>query len=541
MPGSNCARVRKLTPPTLLGCPGVGARRFCIQARSGNPPVPHPLLTLDPFPTLERRVREEVSADFDPTRPVRVARAPGRLDVMGGIADYTGSLVCELPLDRAAAVAVQPRDDRQVQVFSFNLLDEHKPFTLRVPLDALATADAATLRREFAEPGRRWAGYVAGCLHVLHRAGLVDALAADVTGLSLAVYSTVPLGAGVSSSAAVEVATMSALVDQLGLARADEETNAAGPTIDPTSPTTVTPMRLAALCQRVEHDVVGAPCGIMDQAASAYGRAGMLMRMRFQPHELQEPLAVPPGMRFAGIDTGVRHRVAGGQYGRTRCAAFMAHKVILQTMRQIGAVANRELVADPTGGYLANLDPDDYKRIFRPRLPERVRGGEFLLKYGPTIDAATRIEPDTVYDVQRAADHHVLEARRVRNFCQFLEEANAMGPAAVGSRDRGLTLDKAGHLMYASHQSYTMDAMLGCPECDLLVSLLRAREKQGIYGAKITGGGGGGTIAVLCETGDVTDRALTDAMAEYERQAGRTPTLLAGTSDGAWWTGSAVV
>ncbi|HEX8916016.1 MAG TPA: hypothetical protein VF796_26955, partial [Humisphaera sp.] len=237
----------------------------------------------------------------------------------------------------------------------------------------------------------------------------------------------------------------------------------------------------------------------------------------------------------------VRHSVAGGQYGRTRCAAFMAHAVVLHTMRQIGAAAGRELLSDPMNGYLANLDPDDYKRIFRPRLPDRIRGGEFLLKYGKTIDAATRVEPDTTYEVVHAADHHVLEARRVRNFARFLEEANAMGPQAIGSRDRGLTLDKAGHLMYASHQSYGMDAMLGCPEADALVDLLRAREKQGIYGAKITGGGGGGTVAVLCETGDVVDRAIADAMAAYRQKTGITPTLLSGSSVGAWWTGSALV
>src|SRR5688500_3990116 len=109
-------------------------------------PPASPLLQLDHGPTLLARVQEDLSADFAPDRCTRIARAPGRLDVMGGIADYTGSLVCEMPLDRAAAVAVQPRGDRDVQVFSFNLLDEHKPFTLRVPLDALAADDTAALR-----------------------------------------------------------------------------------------------------------------------------------------------------------------------------------------------------------------------------------------------------------------------------------------------------------------------------------------------------------------------------------------------------------
>src|SRR5579859_2027702 len=159
------------------------------------------LLSTDPVPTLLDRVRQELRADFDPAKPIRLSRAPGRLDVMGGIADYTGSLVCEMPLDRAAAVALRARDDRQVQVFSFNLYDEHKPFTLRIPLEALATQSTAALRRGFAEPGRTWAGYIVGCLFVLHEQGYVDLRDPRVGGLDLYLYSTVPLGAGVSSSA----------------------------------------------------------------------------------------------------------------------------------------------------------------------------------------------------------------------------------------------------------------------------------------------------------------------------------------------------
>src|SRR5438105_4564129 len=117
------------------------------------------LQSVEPVPTLLSRIRAELSADFLPSRPIRFARAPGRLDVMGGIADYTGSLVCEATLDRAAAVAIQERDDRQLQVFSFNLFDEHQPFTFRMPLEALADTPTETLRKEFAEPGRIFAGY----------------------------------------------------------------------------------------------------------------------------------------------------------------------------------------------------------------------------------------------------------------------------------------------------------------------------------------------------------------------------------------------
>ena len=485
------------------------------------------LLTLDPMPTLLARVRAELGADFVAGKPVRVSRAPGRLDVMGGIADYTGSLVCEMPLDRAAAVALQARADRQVQVFSFNLFDEHKPFTLRVPIDALARHDADTLRREFDEPGRKWAAYLLGCLFVLHERGHVDLADPRHAGLNLALFSTVPPGAGVASSAAVEVATMVNLVDHFGV-RAS-----------------VSPVEVAAMCQAAENRVVGAPCGIMDQVTSCLGEAGALLRMVCQPHELLPPLRLPAGVRVVGIDSGVRHRVGAGGYGRTRCAAFMGHRVILDRMREMGAAAGREMSGDPMRGYLANLDPDDYKRFFRPHVPELMGGRAFLERFGPTIDAATRVEPDVEYAVQRAVDHHVLEARRVRRFVEFLEQAGATAGAsatavAAAARQRGGALDRAGHLMYASHLSYTNDALLGAPECDLLVDLARRRERGGLYGAKITGGGSGGSVAVLCDASGGADAALAEVMSEYERQTGRKPEAFTGTSDGAWGAGTAL-
>src|SRR5205085_2844408 len=107
-------------------------------------------------------------------------------------------------------------------------------------------------------------------------------------------------------------------------------------------------------------------------------------------------------------------------------------------------------------------------------------------------------------------------------------------------RERGAALDRAGHLMYGSHISYTNDAMLGAPECDLLVDLVRQRERAGLYGAKITGGGSGGTVAVLCDAGERADVAIGEILAEYEKQTGRKPEAFTGTSPGAWHTWSTV-
>ncbi|MGD0464229.1 MAG: GHMP kinase [Tepidisphaeraceae bacterium] len=472
------------------------------------------LLSLDPVGALLSRVRAELAADFLPHRPIRISRAPGRLDVMGGIADYTGSLVCEALLDRAAAIALQRRDDRNVQVFSFNLYDAHRPFTFRIPLDALALHSIDSLRSEFNQPGRRWAGYLAGCLAILHHHGRIDLTDPSLRGMNLALLSTVPLGAGVSSSAAIEVAAMIGFMDELNVRDKD-------------------PMVLAGLCQEVENRVVGAPCGIMDQVSSCVGEEGTLLRLICQPHELQPPLRLPPGIRVVGINSNVKHNIGGGMYGRTRCAAFMGHRIILAKMREMGQAASAMMESDPMRGYLANLDADDYKKLFRAFLPEEIDGKTFLAKFGPTDDTATRVESDQVYHVVKATDHHVLEARRVRNFSGHLESAAAL---AVGSPQRKLALDKAGHLMYASHVSYSNDALLGAAECDLLVQLVRQRESAGLYGAKITGGGSGGTVAVLANEG--TDAAISEIMAEYEKQTGRKPEAFLGSSPGAWAVGT---
>lgn len=484
------------------------------------PAGPQPdLLRLDPVATLLRRLGSELSAELDPSLPLRLSRAPGRLDVMGGIADYTGSLVCEMPLDRAAAVALQERPDRQVRIFSFNLLDEHQPFTFGMPMEALADHSAETLRREFAQPGRRWAGYLAGCLFVLHEQNLINLHAPAIRGLNLILYSTVPLGAGISSSAAIEVATMMNLRDHFGIADA------------------LDPLKLAALCQSVENRIVGAPCGIMDQVASCAGRPGMLLRLLCQPHTLLPELPLPQGIRVIGIDSNVKHSVGGGQYGKTRCAAFMGHKIILTKMQQIGHAAGKQLTEDPMRGYLANLPLDDYKRYFRQYLPKQMRGIDFLNEYGPTIDPATAVHPDHEYTVQQATDHHVFEAHRVRNFVLFLEQSVHL---PQDSRERHLLFDKAGHLMYASHLSYTNDALLGAPECDLLVDLVRKQEPRGLYGAKITGGGSGGTVAILADISPKSDAAIHQIMVDYQNQTGRTPEAFLHSSPGAWHVGTAL-
>ncbi len=512
------------------------------------------LLELEPVRTLLERVRRHRGPiAFDALRPVRLSRAPGRLDVMGGIADYTGSLVCEMPLGVGTAVALQEREDRDVWLSSYNLLDDHQSYFAGMSLDHLAKASVDELWWDFRKPGRKWAAYILGCLYLLHEKGHLDLADPRHRGLNLAVYSTIPIGGGVSSSAALEVATMVNLlahfqVDLLrqpiksgvGLAAAVNRWEWEGGALvrnaqrPDASPEPVQPadgaLRLAALCQEVENRIVGAPCGIMDQVTCLLGRPGELLRLLCQPHELQPPLPLPEGTKVVGIFTGVRHDVAGDPYGRTRAAAFMGRRIIQDHMLRLAAEAGKRMVGDPTGGYLANLAPEDYKALFRPILPESMSGRDFLARYETHDDPATTISPDETYSVQAACDHHVLDAQRVRRFAGFIEDAVA---ASLDAGQHAKALRSAGKLMYASHRSYGEKAHLGHASADLLVDLAKQHASAGLHGARITGGGGGGTVAVLMEATERADSAVSAILAAYEGQTGRRPTLLDSTSPGA--------
>ena len=142
----------------------------------------------------------------------------------------------------------------------------------------------------------------------------------------------------------------------------------------------------------------------------------------------------------------------------------------------------------------------------------------------PPSQPVAEIDPEAVYAVQAACDHHVLEAQRVRRFVDFIERWQEVG--------REKALRSAGHLMYASHKSTTGHAALGGPAADLLVDLVKRHEAAGVYGARITGRGSGGTVVVLLEGSDRAQEAIASIREAYREQSGREAGLIAGTSPG---------
>ena len=434
---------------------------------------------------------------LDRRRPAVVARAPGRLDCMGGIADYCGSVVFESPLAQATWVVLQPRTDAVLRVRTTGL-GAAAPVDWQGRLDLFRQGARlktyAQVRRLFTGD-HTWAGYVAGAYYVLQKERACPRL---THGADILVCSDVPVGEGVASSAALEVAAMTAVVKAEAIA--------------------IDGLELARLCQIVENRVVGAPCGIMDQVTAALGRADALLALRCQPHDVLGTTRLPDGVTLFGLSTRVKHSVGGSQYTNARIGAFMGHKVILTRM---GARPGRR---DPLGGYLCNLDPATYRREFRRWIPARIGGDAFLRRYGPTVDRATRVDPGTEYQPRPCTEHPIYENRRVQQFIDLV------GRVDLRRGDRELIA--AGKLMFGSHWSYGHNCRLGSRETDLVVRLVReAGPRRGLYGAKITGGGSGGTVAILAraDAADAVDRIART----YTRRTGIDPHLFTGSSPGA--------
>ena len=305
------------------------------------------------------------------------------------------------------------------------------------------------------------------------------------SGARIVVVSDVPEGKGVSSSAAVETATMAATACAFGIA--------------------LEPRDLALLCQTAENRVAGAPCGVMDQMTCVFGDEHALLALLCQPAELEVPVRVPDDIELWGLDSGERHAVGGSDYGAVRTGAFMGLRILSEH-------------APVPGGYLANIAVDDFEHELAHYLPEHMSGDEFLARYGRTADPVTSVERGRRYCVRAPTAHPVYERSRVETFRRLL-------PESAEDARRHL-----GQLMYESHASYG-HCGLGSEGTDRLVALVRGEGlAAGLYGARITGGGCGGTVAVIGRRGAAP--AIARVADAYEQQTGYRPHIFAGSSPG---------
>jgi L-arabinokinase len=238
-----------------------------------------------------------------------------------------------------------------------------------------------------------------------------------------------------------------------------------------------------------------------------FGEPDQLLALLCQPAELQPSVPVPDEIEFWGLDSGERHVVGGSEYGAVRTGAFMGLRIAAE-------------LADMPADYLANVTPAAFDRVLERHLPEEMSGDEFLARYGGTIDTVTRVEPDRRYRIRAPTAHPIYERQRAERFRELL----------CGSADDD-SLVELGVLMYASHASYGACG-LGSPGTDRLVELVRAEgPAAGLYGARITGGGSGGTVAIIGRSG--ASAAIARVVNAYEAATGYRPYVFAGSSPGA--------
>jgi len=206
-----------------------------------------------------------------------------------------------------------------------------------------------------------------------------------------------------------------------------------------------------------------------------FGESNRLLLLLCQPAEIKRMITLPPQLMLWGIDSGIRHSVGGADYGSVRAAASIGTRIIADLKPDFSR-----------GNYLANISPAEFEREYVNRLPDAVRL--------PTA-------------------HPVYENARVQRFVDLLE------------RNEGY--DELGELMYASHRSYSALG-LGSEGTDLIVDLVH--KEPGLFGAKITGGGSGGTVVVL---GDQTSRVAIERVVEsYTKEMGHRPYIFSGSSAG---------
>lgn len=259
--------------------------------------------------------RRLVSAEFQATYgtlPTLIARAPGRVDLMGSHTDYNMGFVMTMPIDRDTWLAVRPRADRQVHLHSLNL-DGTANFSLDdIQFDQIVG----------------WSNYVRGVAKFLQVDGH------ELVGFDGLIHSTVPFGSGLSSSAALEMATAVAFA-QLG-------------------DLTLDPVEMALIGQRAENEFVGVKTGILDQYSSALGQAGCALKLDCR-HLTSQPVPIPDNLAVVICNTNFKRQLIGSEYDDRRAACEEGVRLLQQYNPAITAL--RDVSLGAFEGFSAEMPP----------------------------------------------------------------------------------------------------------------------------------------------------------------------------------------
>jgi galactokinase len=315
----------------------------------------------------------------------RIYRAPGRVNLIGEHTDYNDGLVMPAAIDFSTWVEIAPRTDRTLSVFSENF-DEEVEFDLDDPAP---------------QPQRHWSDYVRGVALALEQSGY------RLKGAQLQIRGEVPIGAGLSSSAAIEVASAYALLSQSGFEVAGVE--------------------LARLCQQAENNFVGIRCGIMDQFIACQGQRGQALLLDCRSLEYRL-LPLPENVRLVICNTMVKHELASGEYNKRRAECEEGVRQLAR--RRDGVRALRDLT-------LAQLESDGHD------LPEVIyrRCRHVISENARVLQAAAALEQGDLVEFGRLmAESHRSLQQDYEVSCDELDLmvklANAL-PGIYGARMTG--------------------------------------------------------------------------------------------------------
>ena len=444
---------------------------------------------------------------FDPDQSIYINRTPGRLDLLGGNDDYSGGLVFETTIREATLVALQARLDERVILYNPAVQSlgwqELVEFSLSDLQSNSGVKPLETVRKWInKDPKRAWSAYIIGDLYFL----LQEFHLKIKHGFNLFLVSDVPIGKGVSSSAALEVSAMKAIAHLYGI-------HAEG-------------VQLATWTQWVEIALTDSACGIMDQLTVTLGDQDQFLPILCQPGKPYPLVKLPSNLRIWGIDSGVKHAISGSEYEVARAATFMGYRYLTNweqlpvTLEKNGPL---QRYVDPLwNGYLANLTPSLFRNRYEQRLPEYILGRDFIKYFPDHADPYTPVREEVIYPVRAATRYAVEENWRVHSFYTMLLSTVAI--------DINIA-NQLGELMFLCHEGYSQCG-LGTSATDKIVNLVRQEKENGLIGAKVTGGGAGGTVAILGFNTPSAENAFKRVVQMYAEWSQSNPYIFEGSSAG---------
>lgn len=375
---------------------------------------------------LNKEVYDELVAKFEAmygAKPEIVAYAPGRIEVLGNHTDYNEGYVFSAAIDKGTFFAVSATSDDSCELTAADLME-----TVKFSTKAVAPAKEMT-----------WQNYVTGTFNWLFD-GKPCTAKHGWKGMFLG---NIPLGAGLSSSAALEMCTVLALSKLYGIEK-DKTT-------------------LCKIGQKSEHTFAGCPCGLLDQASSMYGKEGALVKSDFR-YNTFENVSLGEGVAFMMVKSNAKHALVDGAYASRRQACEDAAKYFAGVLR---------------------------KKVTHLR---DVTMAEWVLYRGGLSETTAK-----------RAVHPIGEDERVLQGAQLLEKGDLKG---------------FGALMFDSHESSRNWFENSCEELDAIVDAAKAIPE--VYGARLSGGGFGGSCCLLVDPA-AADKIASAIAKEYKSKFGDEP------------------